>query len=85
MLFGTVISTGVLEDAYNEFKKDKKKNDILTNAFVDLLYNSSARSYDGFKGIFALTDYVLNDVEPLAVNANVSLIKDLGKATFGTM
>lgn len=85
MLFGTVISTGVLEDAYNEFKKDKKKNDVLTNAFVDLLYNSSARSYDGFKGIFALTDYVLNDVEPLAVNANVSLIKDLGKATFGTM
>jgi hypothetical protein len=80
LLFGVVLKEG-----YEEFKKDKNANNVLTNAAVELLYSSAARSYDGFKGIFALTDFVLNDAEPLAINANVSLVKDLGKTMFGPM
>jgi hypothetical protein len=79
-LFGVI-----LKDGYEEFKKDKSKNDIVSNAFIELMYSAGSRSYDGFKGIFAITDYALNDVEPMAVNANVSLMKDLGKTMFGSM
>jgi hypothetical protein len=63
MLFGTLYGA-VLSPAYKEFKKGMKDRDVLTNAAVELLYKSSSRSYDGFRGVYNVFEYLGENTNP---------------------
>lgn len=80
----SVIFGWALKGGYEAYKKDQEHKDVIENAFVEVLYNSAANSYDGFLGPVAIFKYALNDTEPLAVNASVQLAKDLGRTIFGS-
>lgn len=54
----------VLNPAYKDFKKGMKERDVLTNGIVELLYKSSSRSYDGFRGVYNVFEYLGENTNP---------------------
>lgn len=54
----------VLNSAYKDFKKGMKERDVLTNGIVELLYKSSSRSYDGFRGVYNVFEYLGENTNP---------------------
>lgn len=77
-IFGFVITP-----AYKEFKKDMPNKSIVTNGVVELLYKSSSRSYDGFRGMLNVIEYLGENTTPPIYSQNIKLISDLGKTIFG--
>lgn len=63
ILFGTIFSL-VLGPGYKEFKKGMKERDVITNATMELLYKSSSRSYDGFRGVYNVFEYLGENTNP---------------------
>jgi len=59
LIFGTIYKC-VLTPGFKEFKKGMKERDILTNAITELIYKSSSSSYDSFKGLYNIIDFVGN-------------------------
>lgn len=53
-----------LNPAYKDFKKGMKDRDVITNAVVELLYKSSSRSYDGFRGVYNVIEYLGENTNP---------------------
>lgn len=76
LLFGLVFTP-----AYKEIMKES--DDLAEKMVVELLYKSSSTSYDGFMGIGAIANYVLNDVEPAAPNVSIKLVQDGIKTLMG--
>lgn len=70
-----------LDPAYKDFKKGMKDRDVLTNATVELVYKSSSRSYDGFKGVFNVFQFLGENTNPPIYSQNLKLIKQ----TLGTI
>ena len=68
--------------AYEEHKKSGE-GDVIADGFIELIYKSSANSYDGFKGAFSLIDYAINDVQPAAPGVSVKVVSDLGRTVMG--
>lgn len=82
ILFGCLFKFA-LTPAYKEFKKGMKEREVLTNAAVELLYKSSSRSYDGFRGIWNVWEYLGENTNPPIWSQNIKIMTDLGKMTFG--
>lgn len=76
LLFYFILYSCVLDPAYKEFKKDSKRRDFLTNVAIDVLYKSSSRSFDGFKGMFNVIDFVGNNTNPPIYTQNIKLVKE---------
>jgi hypothetical protein len=54
-----------LNPAYSNFKKEQMpKNNALVNAAVEILYGGSSRSYDGFRGIYNVFEYLGENTNP---------------------
>lgn len=83
-LFGFLFNC-VFGEQHKKFIKNRDSDDLLVNAFEEVLYTSASSSYEGFSSIYAISKYLLNDTTPLAANAPISLTKDLFSATFGSM
>lgn len=49
LLFATLFKLA-LTPAYKEYKKDMSDNPLVVNMITELLYKSSSRSYDQYKG-----------------------------------
>lgn len=64
-----------IDPSYRNFKKDMKNRDVLTNATVELVYKSSSRSYDGFKGVFNVFQFLGENTNPPIYSQNLKLIK----------
>lgn len=77
-LFGLALTPN-----YKEFKKGMKERDVLTNATVELLYKSSSRSYDGFRGVYNVFEFFGENTNPPVYTQNVKLLKETGKVLFG--
>ena len=75
IFFGTLFGLA-LTPIYKEFKKGMKERDFLTNAAVELLYKSSSRSYDGFKGIYNVFEYMGENTNPPIYSQNIKLLKE---------
>jgi hypothetical protein len=63
MLFGTVYKYA-LTPSYKDFKKEMPHRDIIINSVVELLYKSSSRSYDGFRGVYNVFEYLGENTNP---------------------
>jgi hypothetical protein len=68
---------------YDDHKKRKDVDNFLQDALIELLYKSSANSYEGFMGPVAIANYILNNVEPSAANVSVKVTSDLWKVLLG--
>ena len=82
LAFGLVYKFA-LTPGFKEFKKGMKERDLLTNAFVELMYKSSSSSYDSFKGLYNIVDYIGNADGTPIYKQNMRLLHDLTKATLG--
>lgn len=78
LLFGLVISP-----AYKEYKKDMPNNSVVANAVTEVLYKSTSRSYDGFKGILNVIEFLGENTTPPIYTQNVKIVKDMGNLVFG--
>lgn len=73
-----------LTSSYKTYKKeDMADNPFIVNATVELLYKSTSRSFDGFKGPLNIIEWMGEDVTPPIYTQNIRLIKDFGKFVFG--
>lgn len=82
LLFGSFYSL-IAGPAYSDFKKGMKDRPALVNGVVELLYKSSSRSYDGFKGVFNVFEYLGENVNPPTYSQNIKLLKDVGSVVLG--
>ena len=72
-----------LNPAYKDFKKGMKERDVLTNGIVELLYKSSSRSYDGFRGVYNVFEYLGENTNPPVYSQNIKLLKELVSVLIG--
>lgn len=72
-----------LNPAYKDFKKGMKDRDVITNAAVELLYKSSSRSYDGFRGVYNVFEYLGENTNPPVYSQNIKLLKETGSVLIG--
>lgn len=86
LLFGALFKYA-LSPAHKEFIKEAKSNPDKYNpalyAIENILYTSSSRSYDGFKGAANIIQYLGENTNPPIYSFQVKLAKDLGKTVFG--
>lgn len=72
-----------LKPAYKDFKKGMKDRDVITNAIVELLYKSSSRSYDGFRGVYNVFEYLGENTNPPVYSQNIKLLKEACSVLIG--
>lgn len=72
-----------LDPAYKDFKKGMKDRDVVTNGVVELLYKSSSRSYDGFRGVYNVFEYLGENTNPPVYSQNIKLLKETGSVLIG--
>lgn len=82
MLFAMIYGLA-LKPAYKDFKKGMKDRDVITNAIVELLYKSSSRSYDGFRGVYNVFEYLGENTNPPVYSQNIKLLKEAGSVLIG--
>lgn len=82
-LLFSIIYGLALNPAYKDFKKGMKDRDVITNAVVELLYKSSSRSYDGFRGVYNVIEYLGENTNPPVYSQNIKLLKELGSVLIG--
>lgn len=82
LLFGTIYSL-VANPAYKEFKKGMSDRPPVVNGAVELLYKSSSRSYDGFRGVYNVFEYLGENTNPPVYSQNIKLLTELGKVAIG--
>lgn len=63
LLFGTLYKFA-LTPAYKEFKKGMPERNIVTNAIVELNFKASSRSYDGFRGVYNVFEFLGENTNP---------------------
>lgn len=83
LLLFSIIYGCVLNPAYKGFKEGMKERDVVTNGVVELLYKSSSRSYDGFKGIYNVFQFLGENTNPPVYTQNMKLLKELTAAAMG--
>lgn len=77
-LFGLVLSP-----AYKEHKKTAQDNPVLVNLLTEILYKSSSRSYDQYKGPINVLQFFGENMNPPYYSAPVKLLKEAGQSIFG--
>lgn len=82
-LLFSIIYGLALNPAYKDFKKGMKDRDVITNAVVELLYKSSSRSYDGFRGVYNVIEYLGENTNPPVYSQNIKLLKEIGSVLIG--
>lgn len=81
-LLGSLFSL-LLTPAYKEHKKTATDNPILVNLLTEILYKSSSRSYDQYKGPLNVIQFFGENMNPPYYSAPVNLLKEAGQSIFG--
>lgn len=68
---------------YKEYKKDMEDNPLLVNMVTEVLYKSSSRAYDQYKGPINILQFFGENMNPPTYSQPVQLISDTVKALFG--
>lgn len=50
-----------LDPAYKDYKKEAKDNPVVQNLATEILYKGSSKSYDTFRGLYNVVDFVGNN------------------------
>ena len=73
----------VIDPAYADHKKYARGQDIVQNGLIELTYNATHNAYDGFKGPFAVLDYIGNSTNPATYKLPTKILNDLGSFIMG--
>ena len=73
----------LLTPAYKEHKKTAADNPVLVNLLTEILYKSSSRSYDQYKGPINVIQFFGENMNPPYYSAPINLLKDAGQSIFG--
>lgn len=73
----------LLSPAYKEHKKHAADNPVLVNLISELLYKSSSRSYDQYKGPVNVLQFFGENMNPPFYSTPINLIKQTGQTIFG--
>ena len=73
----------IFSPAYADYKKTMPDNPVLVNLLTEILYKSTSRSYDQFKGPINVIQYFGENMNPPFYSAPANLIKQTGGALFG--
>lgn len=72
-----------LDPAYKDYKKEMKDYSVLQNAFVEVMYKSSSKSYDGFAGPIGMITYLGEDTTPPPYQLTTKIGKDICSVLLG--
>lgn len=82
LLFSTLFKFAVTP-MYKEFKNNSSDHSVIENAFAELLYKSTSRSYDGFMGPISIIQFLGENTNPPAYQLSVKIPSDLMKFVLG--
>ena len=83
-LLFTMLFKHVITPAYKDYKKEMVDNPFMENATIELLYKSSSRSFDGFKGPINILQFVGENANPPMYGQPIKLAKETASAVFGS-
>ena len=72
-----------IDPEYKDHKTNASGNDVATNAIIELLYKSSSNAFDGFRGPFAILDYIGNSTNPATYKLQSKVLNDTYQFIFG--
>lgn len=78
-----LLFTCALTPAYQEHKKNARGQDLIQNGLIELTYNGFHNAYDGFKGPFAVLDYIGNSTNPATYKLPTKILNDMGSYLMG--
>lgn len=72
-----------LDPAYKEHKKEMKDNPIMQNLVTEILYKSSSRAHDQFKGPINILQFFGENMNPPFYSTPVQVLKETGQVLMG--
>lgn len=78
MLFGLA-----LDPAYKEHKKNAADNPVIVNLVTEILYKSSSRAYDQYKGPINVIQFFGENMNPPFYSTPVQVLSEAGQALMG--
>lgn len=79
----SVMFKAFITPSYKDHKTNASGNEAVTNAIIELLYKSSSNCFDGFKGPFAVLDYIGNSTNPATYKLQSKVLNDTYQFVFG--
>ena len=71
------------DPAYKEYKKNMSDNPLLVNMLTELVYKSTSRAYDQYKGPINVIQFFGENMNPPTYSQPTQLISDAVQAVFG--
>lgn len=72
-----------LTPAYKDYKKTMKDNPVAVNLITEILYKSSSRAYDQYKGPINIMQFFGENMNPPTYSQPVQLLKTTAQTLFG--
>lgn len=72
-----------LDPAYKEHKKNAADNPVITNLVTEILYKSSSRAYDQYKGPMNVIQFFGENMNPPFYSTPVQVLNEAGQAIMG--
>lgn len=82
-LLFTLLFKLAADPAYKEYKKDMSNNPLLVNMCTELIYKSTSRAYDQYKGPVNIIQFFGENMNPPTYSQPIQLISDATKAIVG--
>lgn len=82
-LLWTLFFRLIADPAYKDYKKTMPENPVLVNLLTEILYKSSSRAYDDFKGPLNVLQYFGENLNPPMYSQPVEIMKDAFKVVMG--
>lgn len=82
MLLATLFKYAITPE-YKEYKKGMQDNPVLQNLVTEILYKSTSRSYDQFKGPLNILQFFGENMNPPFYSTPVQVFKETGEVLFG--
>lgn len=69
--------------AYKDYKKEMPNESIMKNLIIEILYKSSSRSYDQYKGIMNIIQFFGENMNPPYYSVPIQALSEAGQALLG--
>ena len=82
LLFSMLFKLAITPE-YKEHKKSMEDNPLLVNMVTEILYKSTSRAYDQYKGPINIIQFFGENMNPPTYSQPTQLISDAAQALFG--
>ena len=83
LLFMSMLFNLAITPAYKDYKKTMDKNPVLVNMATELLYKSTSRAYDQYKGPINIMQFFGENMNPPTYSVPTQLISDAFQTLLG--